>query len=505
MDRDYLSSPDFNFDTINKASKACGPLCSWCLAQMRYSTLLNKVDPLRQEIKELTKNAEVKQQEAKDLAEKVAVLEDQIAQYKLDYSKLMAKQMELKQEMEAVQVSIGRAKQLVNNLSGEHERWEKQSASFTEQIATVVGDSLISAGFLTYLGFYNHTFREILVTRWRSILGELGIDTDPRLQLIQYLSSPTQRLHWKQAELPEDSLCVENAIILSRFNRYPLLVDPAGQGSQFLLQNPRENKIIRTSFLDGTFLKNLESSMRFGNALLIDDVESLDPILNPVLNREIQKVGGRQLVKLADKDIDFNPLFSIFLCTRDPFCDFTPDLCSRVTFVNFAMTPASLQSQCLSKILRAEAPAVDKTRTDQLKLQGEFKVRLRELEDQLLDALNSIAGNILDDENVMTTLETLKSESEKIKVMAEETEEALERVEETCVLYQPFARACSKLYFTLDKLSKVHFLYQFSLSQFLDIVDYILKEANNLDEINAMDASVRDDRFERLTPLLKAL
>ena len=55
--------------------------------------------------------------------------------------------------------------------------------------------------------------------------------------------------------------------------------------------------MIRTSFLDVTFLKNLESSLRFGNSLLIDDVESMDPILNPVLNKEIQKVGGRQLVR----------------------------------------------------------------------------------------------------------------------------------------------------------------------------------------------------------------
>ena len=101
------------------------------------------------------------------------------------------------------------------------------------------------------------------------------------------------------------------------------------------------------------------------------------------------------VLRLADKDIDFNPLFKVFLCTRDPFCDFAPDLCSRVTFVNFAMTPVSLRSQCLSKILKSEAPKLDEMRSKQLELQGECKVKLRNLEDKLLDALTSISGDKL--------------------------------------------------------------------------------------------------------------
>ena len=53
---------------------------------------------------------------------------------------------------------------------------------------------------------------------------------------------------------------------------------------------------------------------------------------------------------------------------------------------------SSLQSQCLSKILRSEAPKIDATRNNQLKLQGEFIVQIRALEEKLLDALNSIQG-----------------------------------------------------------------------------------------------------------------
>jgi len=71
-------------------------------------------------------------------------------------------------------------------------------------------------------------------------------------------------------------------------------------------------------------------------------VESMDPVLNSVLNREISKSGGRVTIVLGDKEIDFSPSFTIFLATRDPTVHFTPDLCSRVTFVNFTVTSSSL-------------------------------------------------------------------------------------------------------------------------------------------------------------------
>ena len=36
--------------------------------------------------------------------------------------------------------------------------------------------------------------------------------------------------------LPADDLCLENAVVLERFShRFPLVVDPAGQATRFLL------------------------------------------------------------------------------------------------------------------------------------------------------------------------------------------------------------------------------------------------------------------------------
>ena len=75
---------------------------------------------------------------------------------------------------------------------------------------------------------------------------------------------------------------------------------------------------MRTSFHDTGFRKSLESALRFGTPLLVLDAEFYDPIMNPVLNREVRRTGGRVLISLGDQDIDLSPAFMIFLSTRDP-------------------------------------------------------------------------------------------------------------------------------------------------------------------------------------------
>lgn len=37
----YLSNPDYNFEKVNRASMACGPLVKWAIAQV--SRLLEKI------------------------------------------------------------------------------------------------------------------------------------------------------------------------------------------------------------------------------------------------------------------------------------------------------------------------------------------------------------------------------------------------------------------------------------------------------------------------------
>ena len=78
-----------------------------------------------------------------------------------------------------------------------------------------------------------------------------------------------------------------------------------------------QTKLTMTSFIDDNFIKNLETSLRFGCPLLIQDVEKIDQILYPILNKEIHKQGGRVLIRVGDQEVDFHQAFNLFMITRD--------------------------------------------------------------------------------------------------------------------------------------------------------------------------------------------
>ncbi|KAI0828245.1 dynein heavy chain [Trametes gibbosa] len=480
MKRDFLSRPSYNFETVQRASKACGPLVKWVIAQCRFSEILDKVEPLRNEVQSLEDQAEQTKQQAQMMVTMISELEASIERYKDEYAGLIRETQAIKTEMERVESKVDRSMKLLESLSSEKTRWEAGSRTFDTEMGTIVGDVLLSAAFLAYAGFFDQQYREMMWQEWSSHLSEAGIQFKAELSLPEYLSTADDRLSWQSKSLPSDNLCTENAIMIKRYSRYPLIIDPTGQATTFLLNEYKDRKITVTSFLDEAFLKVLESALRFGNTLLIQDVEHLDPILNPVLNREIRRTGGRVLIRLGSQDIDFSPSFTMFLSTRDPSVEFSPDICSRVTFVNFTMTRSSLQSQSLDQVLKVERPDTERKRTDLMKMQGEFRLRLRTLEKLLLQALNESSGNILDDDKVIDTLETLKREAAEITRKVEETDLVMKEVEEVTAEYLPIAQACSAVFFILEQLNLVNHFYQFSLRFFLDIFDYILHHNPNL-------------------------
>ncbi|POS87247.1 cytoplasmic dynein-like protein 1 heavy chain 1 [Erysiphe pulchra] len=491
MRNDYLSNDDFTFEKVNRASKACGPLVQWVQAQVEYSEILDRVGPLRHEVTLLEEQALDTKARAKSVEDTLKKLGESIATYKIEYAALISQIEAIKNEMARVQFKVDRSVRLLESLSSERIRWENSSKSFETQIATLVGDVLVAAAFLAYSGLYDQQFRKNMMDDWLNQLQLSGIFYKQYNPMTEYLSTADERLGWHENSLPVDDLCTENAIILKRFNRYPLIIDPSGRVIEFIQREIKEKSLTITSFLDDSFVKQLESSLRFGNPILIQDAEYLDPVLNHVLNKEYQKTGGRVLIQLGKQQIDFSTAFKIYLSTRDPSAIFPPDVCSRTTLVNFTVTQSSLQTQSLNEVLKSERPDVDERRSNLIKLQGEFKVHLRQLEKQLLQALNESRGNILDDDNVIETLENLKKEAADISIKMSNTEGVMADVDEITLQYNIIARSCSAVFDILEHLHYLNNFYQFSLQYFLDIFHLVLHDNKRL--ANETNHNIRRD------------
>lgn len=473
-------------EVIKKSSGAAAPLAYWLKAQMDYADIKDTLAPMEEEVANLTKENEKKEQEMVETENKIKEMETRIKVLQEDYAVLLSKIEEFKRELEVVGSQIEKSEALMASLNTEKTRWESSLKDFTFHFQTLTGDVLLSAAFLTYLGFFDQFYRQTLLKKWKSFVTLSKVPFKKDISIIEYLTSPSERIIWQSKGLPADDLCVQNAIILKRYNRYPLIIDPAGQAIDFVinLYSDGERKLSRTSFMDEGFMKQLETSLRFGIPILIQDVEKIEPILNSVLNKETTKQGGRTIIRLGDQTVDFNADFKLFMITRNSEARFTPDLCSRVTFVNFTVTKSSLENQFINIYLKHERPDVEQKRINLLKLQGEFIVKLRELEDQLLNELAKSEGsNILENEEMIQTLANIKQQATTIQAEKEQSDVVLEEIGQVLDQYKPVSVISSRLYFILLSLASIKPMYQFSLKYYMKVLLKLLSSNKNLIQV----------------------
>jgi dynein heavy chain 1 len=133
-----------------------------------------------------------------------------------------------------------------------------------------------------------------------------------------------------------------------------------------------------------------------------------------------------------------------------------------------------------------------------MKIQGEYIVKLRELEDSLLDALSNVQGSILESESVISTLEKLKTEATKITEEMKRSDEVMGEVDSVTNGYRCIAEASSKIFFALQSMSGLHYLYEYSLNFFMDTVMKLLESEDRLNKISKKDYDLRKDAIHNL-------
>ena len=98
---------------------------------------------------------------------------------------------------------------------------------------------------------------------------------------------------------------------------------------------------------------------------------------------------------------------------------------------------------------------------------------------------------------VITTLETLKTEAAEITRKVKETDTVMMEVEAVSEQYRTLASSCSSIYFTLEGMNTIHFLYQYALKLFLEIFQAILTNNPALNDVK--------DPIARLNILIESL
>lgn len=77
--------------------------------------------------------------------------------------------------------------------------------------------------------------------------------------------------------------------------------------------------------------------------MILEDVtENIDPSLDPIITKQVIKKGGAYVIKIKDKEIEYNDNFRIYLCTRINNPKLSPELFAKTTIVNFSLVHEGL-------------------------------------------------------------------------------------------------------------------------------------------------------------------
>lgn len=482
--RKYTQNPDFDPAKVEKVSKAAKSLCMWCRAIDIYAKVFAEIEPKRERLAQAEQVLKTQQEalavKQKDLAAIVAKLDTLQA----SYDESIANRTRLESEIEETKVRLDRAEKLIAGLANEYDAWIAGIADINQRLKTSIGDALLGAGCIAYLGPFSADERGNVLYQWKESAFN-GIEFSPNFVLTEYpaVADPREIRNWKeQCTLPSDNGSVESAIIATQGTRFSLLIDPECQGVRFLKRLEEKNGLQLTS---GTavdsMMRTLENSIRLGSPVLIENLQDdIDGSVMSVLRKELIKKGGQCTIKIGENEVEYNPDFNLYLATRKRQPNYNPDIQSSASVVNMAVSSKGLEEQLLSLVVTVEDAQLEREKDTIASQLAEGRETLTQLQDKLLDMLANATGNLLDDENLINALQDSKKTQKRIDEQVLNAEQTAKRVDALRERFRPVAERGRILYEVIASLATLDSMYIYSLDFFKMLFTRTLNKLHNI-------------------------
>ncbi len=221
---------------------------------------------------------------------------------------------------------------------------------------------------------------------------------------------------------------------------------------------------------DANYVRTLEHANQFGWPVLLENVgETLDPVLEPILQKLVFRQAGSDYIRLGEDVLEYNNDFKFYITTRLRNPHYLPEVSVKVCLINFMITPLGLSDQLLGIVAAMEKPALEATKNQLIIESAQNKKTLKELEDKILEVLSSSEGNILEDEtaiNILSSSKVLSAEITEKQAVAEKTQV---EIDTTRSGYIPVANHGAILFFCIADLGNIDPMYQYSLTWFVNL------------------------------------
>ncbi|XP_047106954.1 dynein axonemal heavy chain 3 [Schistocerca piceifrons] len=479
----FIPNKDFNPNIIKKVSTACEGLCKWVRAMEVYDRVIKIVAPKKAKLAEAEAELAVQMDKLNEKRAQLKEVTDKLQALNDEFTAMAKKKKELEDSIELCSQKLDRAENLIGGLGGEKNRWSDTAKYLNSLLSNVVGDVLLSAGTVAYLGPFTVDFRQELTGEWNKACTELGIPCSQNFSLIATLGEPVVIRAWNIAGLPVDNFSVDNGIIISKARRWPLMIDPQSQANKWVKNMERANGLRVIKFSDSNYMRVLELAIQIGSPVILENIgEDLDPSIEPILLKQVYREGGLDWLKLGENTVEYNWDFRFYITTRLRNPHYLPEVAVKVTLLNFMITPQGLQDQLLGIVVAKEKPILEEKKNELIIESANNKKQLKETEDKILEVLSSSEGNILEDETARQILSSSKALSEEIQAKEKVAAATEAEIDTARNQYVPVSKHSSVLFFSISELANIDPMYQYSLVWFLNL--YVQSIVNSVPSDN---------------------
>ena len=450
-----------------------------------YGTIFRQVLPKKEKLRTAQEQLEKKQATLREAKGKLQEIQDKLNKLKQQYDDKMELKEKLRKDSEEMEIKLKRAEQLVSGLSGERIRWEKSIKSYEESYELLPGDCLLASAFLSYAGPFDSIYRQNLIDDlWVKSMENLSIPFSKGFKPENFLAKQLLIQEWIVQGLPTDQFSLQNGNMVVYSSRWPLMIDPQLQASKWIKKMEMKRGLKILDLRQSDVLKQLESAIQYGVPVLLQGIEEkIDTALDPIVSKAISKKGSYYSIKLGDKEIEYNPQFKLYLTTKLPNPRYEPEVFAKTTVINFSVKEKGLEDQLLGIVVRKEKPDLEEQKTNLITSVSNAKVRLVQLEDEILHLLSTAQGSLLDDAKLVDALQSSKVTSEDVNkqlVISEQTEKRIDAAREG---YRPCAERASILYFVIKDFSTIDPMYQFSLDFYINLFERSIASCKKSDDL----------------------
>lgn len=457
----------------------------WARAMETYGTIYRTVLPKKEKLRSAQEQLEKKQATLRDSKEKLGEIQDKLQKLKTQYEDKLELKEKLRKESEDTEIKLKRAEQLVSGLSGERVRWEESIKRYDASLILLPGDCLISSAFLSYAGPFDSIYRQNLLENvWPKTMELLQIPFANTGKPEAFLVKSIDVQNWSVQGLPSDAFSVQNGALVTQSSRWPLMIDPQSQANKWIkkFEGARNLKILDTRQSD--CLKHIELAIQYGTPVLIQGLEEkFDPSLDSVISKALIIKGSLVTIKIGEKEVEYNPLFKLYLTTKLPNPNYDPEIFSKTNVINFSVKEKGLEDQLLGIVVKKERPDLEEQRSALIVNVTAARIKIIQLEDDILHLLSTAQGSLLDDVKLVDALQSSKVTSEEVTKQLKVSEQTEIRINIAREAYRPCAERSSVLFFVLKDLAGIDTMYQFSLEFYTEMFESSISSSKKSEDI----------------------